>query len=84
MTDRRYYDYCCNENPMVDNDAILMAVYAKGMNQKDFAEAIGVSYHTVRNRFKYGNWTVLEAYRVSELLGVSLKLFFAFPEKLAG
>ena len=83
MTDRTYYDYCSGENPMVDTAAIKLSLEAHEMTQHQFADEIGVSYHTIRNRLKYGNWTVLEAWKVSQLLGIPLKTFFAFPDKLA-
>lgn len=81
-TDSKYYDYCRGENPMVDTDAIKKAVTAKGLEHKEFAEEIGISRHTLINRYKYGNWTVLEAYKVCELLGIPLSVFFRFPERL--
>lgn len=73
--------YCSNANPMVDNATIKSAILDR-MELKEFAELIGISYHTLRFRLIHGDWSVLEAYRVCQELGLDfVKTFFAFPEK---
>lgn len=80
--DSKYYDYCAGENKMVDTVAIKAALRQSAMDQRGFADELGVSYHTLRNRLKYGNWTVLEAYRVCDLLGLDfMTVFFARPQE---
>ena len=84
MTDKKYYDYCAGQNDMVDTEAIKLAIMSNGYEQKPFADALGISFHTLMNRFKYGNWTVLEAWKLCGLLGLDFTtVFFAHPERLA-
>ena len=76
--------FCQNANPMVDNGAIKTAILDHGMMLKDFADLIGISYHTLRFRLIHGDWSVLEAYRVCQELGLDFaKTFFAYPEEVA-
>jgi len=73
--------YCQNENHMVDNASIKKAILDR-MELKEFAEQIGISYHTLRFRLIHGDWSVLEAYKVCTNLGLDFtKTFFAYPEK---
>lgn len=81
-TDSRYYNYCAGENRMVDTLAIKQAIVNSDFDQRSLADEIGVSYHTIRNRLKYGNWTVLEAYRMCDVLGLDfMSVFFAKPQE---
>ena len=81
--DSRYYNYCAGENQMVDTDAIKRAMRNKGIEQRPMADELGVSYHTLLNRLKFANWTVLEAYRLCEILDLDfVEVFFAYPEKV--
>ena len=80
--DPRYYNYCAGENHMVDTQAIKNAMREKGIEQKPLADELGVSHHTLINRLRFANWTVLEAYRLCEILGLDfVKVFFAHPEE---
>lgn len=73
--------YCSNANKMVDNAAIKAAILAR-MQLQEFAELIGISYHTLRFRLIHGDWSVLEAYKVCRALDLDFeKTFFAFPEE---
>jgi len=82
-TTSKYYDYCAGENRMVDTPAIMKAMKQLQYNMHTLAEEIGISYHTIRNRFKYGNWTVLEAYRLCGILSLDfMSVFFAYPEEV--
>lgn len=73
--------YCTNANKMVDNAAIKAAILSR-MQLQEFAELIGVSYHTLRFRLIHGDWSVLEAYRVCKALDLDFEtVFFAFPEE---
>ena len=75
--------YCQNANPMVDN-ATIKSEILKRMELKEFAELIGISYHTLRFRLIHGDWSVLEAYKVCKELDLDFaKTFFAFPEEVA-
>ena len=81
-TDPKYYSYCAGENPMVDTPAIKRAMLDKRIEQKEMADLLGVSFHTLRNRLRYANWTVLEAFRLCEILDIDFaEVFFAHPEK---
>lgn len=81
-TDSKYYDYCAGENRMVDTVAIKAAITESDFDQHTLAEEIGMSYHTIRNRLKYGNWTVLEAYRMCDVLNLDfMSVFFARPQE---
>lgn len=76
--------YCANENPMVDNTAIRNSLSANNMTIEQLAEQIGRSRHTVMARLVNGDWSVLEAWNVCQVLGLSFdKVFLAFPEKIA-
>lgn len=76
-------DYCVSENRMVDTKAITSAMNRLGVSGQELADLLGVSLRTIRNRLKWGNWTVAEAYIVSRLLGLDFHLvFLAHPEKL--
>lgn len=80
--DSRYYNYCAGENRMVDTQAIKEALRRSEFDQRSLADEMRISYHTLRNRLKYGNWTVLEAYRVCDILHLDfMKVFFARPQE---
>ena len=80
--DPKYYSYCASENHMVDTPAIKQAMRQKKIEQKPLAEELGISYHTLLNRLRFANWTVLEAWRLCEILELDFaKVFFAHPEK---
>lgn len=78
-----YYRNCAGENRMVDTEAIARKLQEKGITYQQFAELLGVSHHTVKNRMRWGNWTVLEAWRVCQILEIDIGVFFAFPERVA-
>lgn len=70
-------------NPMVDNFAIENAISYRGYTLARFAEMIDMSRHTLRQRLDDGRWTVLEAWRVCDILGLDFEeIFFAFPDRL--
>lgn len=72
-----------NPNPMVDNQVIEKAITDHGYSLERFAEHIGLCYHTLRQRLDDGRWTVLEAWRVCQILGLDFyDTFFAHPEKV--
>ena len=72
-----------NPNPMVDGLAIEKAIAAHDYSLDKFAEMIGLCYHTLRQRLDDGRWTVLEAWRVCQLLDLDFyQTFFAFPERV--
>ena len=73
---------CASPNPMVDNETIEKAIYTNGYSLAQFAEMIGLCYHTLRTRLDDGRWTVKEAWEVCTLLNLPLVTFFAYPEKL--
>lgn len=73
---------CASPNPMVDNEKIERAIIDNGYSLAQFAELIGLCYHTLRTRLDDGRWTVKEAWEVCTLLNIPLMTFFAFPEKL--
>ena len=70
-------------NPMVDSFAIENAISYRGYTLAGFAELIDMSRHTLRMRLRDGRWTVLEAWRVCNILRIDFnKVFFAFPERV--
>ena len=73
---------CASPNPMVDNETIERAIIESGYSLAQFAELIGLCYHTLRTRLDDGRWTVREAWEVCNLLSLPLDTFFAFPERL--
>lgn len=77
-------DYCSNENPMVDTDEIKRAMHLHGVTLTGLAEYLRVNERTIRHRLKYGNWSVLEAYKVCVLLSLDFEaVFFAYPEAVS-
>ena len=72
-----------NPNPMVDGRAIEKAIADHLYSLESFATAIGLCYHTLRQRLDDGRWTVLEAWRVCQLLDLDFyQTFFAHPERV--
>ena len=69
-------------NPMVDNEKIERTIIAKGYSLAEFAEMLGLCYHTLRARLDDGRWTVKEAWEVCTILDIPLVTFFAYPERL--
>ena len=79
-----YSNYCSSENPMVDTDEIKRAMHLNGVTLTGLAAYLGVNERTIRNRMKYGNWTVLEAYKVCVLFNLDFEeVFFAYPEAVS-
>ena len=71
-------------NLMVDTDAIRREMRSRKITYNDLADELGVSRNTIINRIQFANWTLQEAYRVSDLLGLDLMgTFFAYPERIA-
>ena len=76
--------YCANENHMVDSGLIRAAMSAQNITIEALADRIGRSRHTVMSHLRNGDWSVLEAWLVSQVLGLDFdKTFLAFPEKVA-
>lgn len=70
-------------NPMVDNFSIENAIYDSGYTFEKFANLIGLSRYSLRQRLDDGRWSVLEAWKVCSVLGLDFEeIFFAFPERL--
>ena len=74
---------CANPNPMVDNRVIEREITNHGYSLEQFANCIGLCYHTLRQRLDDGRWTVLEAWRVCQILGLDFyETFFAHPDRV--
>jgi len=70
-------------NPMVNNRRIERAIVDHGYSLEQFADQIGLCYHTLRTRLDDGRWTVLEAWKTCQLLDLDFtETFFAYPEKV--
>ena len=69
------------KNELVDSDTIRTAIKQKDLRMHTIAAVLGISENSVRNKLNYGTWDLVEAYRLSKLLGVDIVgVFFAHPE----
>ena len=76
--------YCANENHMVDSELIRQTMRAHNITIEALADKIGRSRHTVMSKLRNGDWSVLEAWLVTQVLGLDFdKTFLAFPDRVA-
>jgi len=72
-----------NPNPMVNNRRIEKAIADHGYSLEQFADKIGLCYHTLRTRLDDGRWTVLEAWKTCQILDLDFtSTFFAYPDRV--